>query len=387
MFRNLKENEYFKWGLTLFCALTGAIIAYTLLSKVGYVWRFIVRVSTILTPIFIGVVFAYLLNPLTRYFEQHASVWMCGQLFQDGKDHSKFKRIFAIFLTYFIVALFIMFLLVFVVPKFLESVQLMISNVPVYINSVYAWAKGLLGNSPEAASNIDTINNNIMEYVKNIMVPSMDSITVYITSGISGFIRGTINTALGLIVSMYLLYDKESFLGGVDKIFKITLPKDIYDSTMTTLKFTDRVFGGFMMAKVIDSLIIAFLTFIILTIFGIPYALLISVIVGVTNIIPYFGPIIGAVPCAMLLLVIDPKKCLTFVILIFLIQQFDGNILGPKLIGNKTGIKSFWVLFSILLFGGLFGFVGMVFGVPVFAVIYSVISNSINKSLAKKKRK
>lgn len=387
MLGKLKENEYFKWGLTIFCALAGAIVVYSLLSKVGYVWRFIVKVFTILTPIFIGIVFAYLLNPLTRYFENHASTWMCGQLFQDGKDHSKFKRIFAIFLTYLIVALFILFIVVFVVPKFLESVQLMITNVPTYINSVYAWAKGLLGNSPEAASNIDTINNNIMEYVKNIMVPSMDSISVSITSGITGFIKGTINTVLGLIVSMYLLYDKESFLNSANKVLKISLPKDIYDSTMTTLKFTDRVFGGFMMAKVIDSLIIGMLTFLILTVFGIPYALLISVIVGVTNIIPYFGPIIGAVPCAVLLLVIDPGKCLTFVILIFLIQQFDGNILGPKLIGDKTGIKSFWVLFAILLFGGLFSFVGMVFGVPVFAVIYSVISNSINKSLAKQKRK
>ncbi len=152
---------------------------------------------------------------------------------------------------------------------------------------------------------------------------------------------------------------------------------------MTTLASIDKVFGGFMVAKIIDSLLIGVITFVILALFKIPYALVISVIVGVTNIIPYFGPFIGAVPCALLLLLIDPTKSLTFVILILLIQQFDGNILGPKLIGNKTGLKSFWVLFSILLFGGLFGFVGMIFGVPIFAVIYSVVANLINKKLAK----
>ena len=162
---------------------------------------------------------------------------------------------------------------------------------------------------------------------------------------------------------------------------KVTLPKKVYDTAITTLTYTDKIFGGFMVAKIIDSILIGIITFIITTIFNIPYALIISIIVGVTNIIPYFGPFIGAIPCAALLLMIDPKKCLTFVILILLIQQFDGNILGPKLIGNKTGIKSFWVLFSILLFGGLFGFIGMIFGVPVFAIIYSVIVSLIDKRL------
>ena len=154
---------------------------------------------------------------------------------------------------------------------------------------------------------------------------------------------------------------------------------------MGALEYTDKIFGGFMTAKVIESFIIGVIAFIAMVIFKLPYALVISVIVGVTNIIPYFGPIIGAIPCALLLLMIDPAKALTFIILIFLIQQFDGNILGPKMIGNKTGLKSFWVLFSILLFGGLFGFVGMIFGVPIFAIIYSIIKTFVDKKLEQKK--
>jgi len=212
----------------------------------------------------------------------------------------------------------------------------------------------------------------------------MDTLFANVTAGLSSIVKWSINIIIGLIVSVYLIYDKDEFLNGTNRVLKAVLPKKAYDFTMMNLGYVDKIFGGFMIAKIIDSLIIGVLTFIICSIFKIPYALIISVIVGITNIIPYFGPFIGAIPCILLLLLINPTKSLTFAILILLIQQFDGNILGPKLIGNKTGIKSFWVLFSILLFGGLFGFVGMIFGVPVFAVIYSVLANLINKRLAKK---
>lgn len=383
MKNKIKTNEYINWGFTIFCALAGAIVVYALISKVSVVWYFIAKVFKILSPIFIGLLFAYLLNPLVRYFENHASEWFCTQLFNDNKEHKKFKRVFAIFLTVFAVCLFVILLIIFVIPNLLDSLELMVTNVPTYINNIYNWLKGVLKNSPELAANIDVINQNVTEYVKNIMIPSMDTIASSVATGISGVINGIVNVFIGLVVSVYLLYDKESFLNGTDRLFRVILPKKVYDTTMTTLEYADKIFGGFMMAKIIDSLIIGIITFFILTIFGIPYSLLIAVIIGVTNIIPYFGPIIGAVPCALLLFMISPSKCVTFIILIFIIQQFDGNILGPRLIGNKTGIKSFWVLFAILLFGGLFGFVGMIFGVPAFALIYSLIQSSINKNLEK----
>jgi predicted PurR-regulated permease PerM len=274
-----------------------------------------------------------------------------------------------------------------VVPSLFESIQVMISNIPIYINNIYEYLKDLFKQSPELSLPLDQINQNITSSLTNVVVPSMDTIMTNLTAGISSFIGGLIDVIIGLIISVYLLYDKESFIKGTKNFFQAFMPEKVYDTVMTTLGFADKIFGGFMIAKIIDSILIGILSFIIFSIFQIPYALIISVIVGVTNVIPYFGPFIGAVPCAMLLLLISPKKAITFLILIFLIQQFDGNILGPKLIGNKTGIKSFWVLFSILVFGGLFGFAGMIFGVPVFAVIYSVISDAINKKLDKKKSK
>lgn len=382
---NFKDSEYFKWGLTFFCSLAAAIVVYSLLSKLGIIWIFFTKLFKILIPILLGVIFAYLLNPLERYLENHAAKWVAGQMFNDNKEHKKFKKVFAIVLTYLIVLLIVTLTIIFVLPNLLESIQILITNVPSYVNSVYEWLKDVFKNSPEITASLESINSNIMEYLKNIIVPSMDTIANSIATGITGVVTGIINVFIGLIASVYLLADKDNFLNGANKILKVLLPKNIYGTTMTTLKYTDKVFGGFLIARIIDSLIIAVITFIIFAIFGIPYSILFAVIIGVTNVIPYFGPIIGAVPCGIILFIINPGKCLTYIILIFLIQQFDGNYLGPKLIGDKTGIKSFWVLFSILLFGGLFGFAGMIFGVPIFAVIYSVIKNTVDKKLKSKK--
>ena len=380
----IKESEYFKWALAFFCSLSAAIIVYSLFSKIGIVGEFIAKVFKVLLPIFIGLIFAYLLNPLEKYLESHASTWMVGQLFNDNKEHKKFKKVFAIVLTYFIILLILTLVIVFVIPNLLESIQLMITNIPSYVNSVYEYLKEMFKNSPEITSSLESINDNIMEYLKNIIVPSMDTIANSLATGITGIVTGIINAFIGLVASIYLLADKDNFVNGANKLLKL-LPKKIYDPTLTTLKYTDKVFGGFLIARIIDSLIIAVISFIIFTIFGIPYSLLFAVITGVTNIIPYFGPIIGAVPCALILFIINPGKCLTYIIITFLIQQFDGNYLGPKLIGDKTGIKSFWVLFSILLFGGLFGFIGMIFGVPVFAVIYNVLKSTLDKKIKRKK--
>lgn len=387
MKKNIKDSEYFKWGLTFFCSLAAAIVVYSLFSKIGVIGVFFTKIFKILVPILIGVIFAYLLNPLTKYLEKHAATWTAGQLFNDNKEHKKFKKAFAIVLTYLILLIILTLLIIFVLPNLLESIQVLITNIPAYVNSVYVWLKEIFKNSPEIISSLESINDNIMEYLKNIIVPSMDTIANSIATGITGVVTGIINVFLGLIASVYLLADKENFTKGAKRVLMAILPKKAYETTMDTLKYTDRVFGGYLIARIIDSSIIAVITFIIFAIFGIPYSILFAVIIGVTNIIPYFGPIIGAVPCGLIILIIDPGKCLTYIILVFLIQQFDGNYLGPKLIGDKTGIKSFWVLFSILLFGGLFGILGMIFGVPLFAVIYSVLNNLIDKAIKRKEAK
>jgi len=387
MKNKIKDTNYFKQGFMLFCALSATVLLSYVVYKSDYIFNFIVKIFNILSPIFIGLLFAYLLNPLVSFFERSLAKDISKELWNDKLEHKEFKRAFSIFLTYLMVAIMLILIIIFVIPALLDSMQVMLTNIPTYINKVYTYLEDILVNNQELSATIENLNTNITDTVMNVMVPSVDTLMASIATGITGVIKGIANVVIGLIVSVYLLYEKETFIAGAKKVLKVILPEKGYSVAMTTLIYTDKIFGGFMTAKIIDSLIVGVLTFIITSIFGIPYALIISIVIGITNIIPYFGPIIGAVPSAMFLFLVDPKKCITFIILILLIQQFDGNILGPKLIGNKTGIKSFWVLFSILLFGGLFGFIGMIFGVPIFAVIYSVLVSIIDKKLELKNTK
>lgn len=384
----IKGNNYIYWGITLFSVIAASILLFFTFLKFDIILRLFLKIFVALEPILLGLLFAYLLSPLVKVIDRHVSChvveFLAKKCKEKIKNKKKVSRIFSIFLTYLVTFLMIVLFVKFVIPSLFDSLNMMLTNIPVYLNNIYDSLKDLVKNNPELEKLIDQWNTDIVQAVRSIVLPSMDMIIANITVGISSILKWTINILIGLIVSVYLIYDKDSFIDGAKKVLRALLPRRIYDTTMTTLGYTDKIFGGFMVAKIIDSLIIGVLTFVIISIFRIPYALIISVIVGITNIIPYFGPFIGAIPCIGLLLVIDPAKSLTFAILIFLIQQFDGNILGPKLIGNRTGIKSFWVLFSILLFGSLFGFVGMIFGVPVFAIIYSVFANLINKRLAKR---
>ncbi len=384
----IKENNYVMWGLTLFGVVAASILLFFLLLKLEYIVGGIFKILSTLTPIFLGIMFAYLLNPLVNVIEKYAmrpaGDWVYKKFFKEAKKKERVMRISAICATYLLALVLIWLFIEFVVPSLLESLNLMVTNIPTYVNNIYDYLKGFLQDNPDLKTIVDSMNTNITDTVSKFMMPTMDSIMANVAAGITSALRWLVNIVIGLIVSVYLIYDKDTFVGGMKKFLDLILPKQVYDVTMTTLGYIDKVFGGFMVAKIIDSLLIGIITFFFLAVFRIPYALVISVIVGVTNIIPYFGPFIGAIPCATLLLLINPTKSLTFVVLILIIQQFDGNILGPKLIGNKTGIKSFWVLFSILFFGGLFGFAGMLFGVPIFAVISSMINNFVNKKLAKR---
>ena len=192
------------------------------------------------------------------------------------------------------------------------------------------------------------------------------------------------NALIGIIVMLYLLNIKDTLTAQAKKVIYSLFPLPAANEMVETWRYIHSVFGGFIIGKLVDSLIIGILTFIWLSVIKMPYTVLISVIVGVTNIIPFFGPFIGAIPSAVLVLLVNPKKCVWFLLSILVIQQLDGNIIGPKILGNSTGISSFWVLFSILLFGGILGPVGMIIGVPTFAVIYRLTAKWINRRLKKK---
>lgn len=212
-------------------------------------------------------------------------------------------------------------------------------------------------------------------------MPEMDTIFGGIFNGVIGTGVLIKNLFVGIVIAVYLLAGKEVFFAQTKKILFTLLPVKAGNRIIAVTRQSHKVFGGFIIGKLIDSFIIFLLCLLGMVFLKMPFALLISVIIGITNVVPFFGPIIGAIPCGLLVLMVDPLKCLYFVIFILALQQFDGNILGPIILGDSTGLSSFWVIFAILISGGVFGFAGMVIGVPAFAVIYTLISEYCNGKL------
>ncbi len=217
------------------------------------------------------------------------------------------------------------------------------------------------------------------------LLPNMQVIVSGVSAGLISALVAVKNIVIGVFAAAYLMGNRKKFAAQGKKLIYSFVKVPVANGILDEINYINRVFGGFIDGKLLDSLIIGILCFIIMNFLNMPYSMLISVIVGVTNIIPFFGPFIGAIPSALIILTDSPIKCVYFLILILVLQQFDGNFLGPKILGDSTGLSSFWVLFSILLFGGLMGFVGMVIGVPTFAVIYDLIKKYSNWMLRKKK--
>lgn len=371
----IKDNYYFRFGLMLFITFASLIVFYFLLLKIDLWCKGIIKIISILSPIWLGLLFAYLMNPFVKLIE--------NKVLKKLNLSSKIKRLTSITTTILLLGLIVLLFIKFVLPSFFSSIQMIVKNLPEYNNHIYNLANDHFDISKK---NFDIVVDKITDYINEKEI-NTNRIMNNIASASISFMYTLVNIVIGIIVAVYLLYDKEEFKENTKAILKASLSKKTYQSTMETLVYADKIFGDFLIAKIIDSLIIGVLTFIILSIFKIPYSLVISLIIGITNIIPYFGPIIGAIPCIIFLFLISPTKAVVFIILILLIQQFDGNILGPKLIGHKIGMKSFWVLFSILLFGGLFGIPGMIFGVPFFALITSIVGSKIEKRIISKSEK
>ena len=376
-----KNNEYYKIFIAVFLAIVSSILIYFLISNINVVIKFISKIITILMPVIVGIIFAFFFNPIISKLEILFN--------RNNKINKKNKlgRILGIICTYVTFILLIVLFLRFLVPNLLNSITIMINNFPSYLDRFSKWLFDLCERYNITPTFIEEYVSDINSIIRKIVVPNIDIIINNLAAGISGVIKWFINFIISIIISVYLIYDKEIYGKGLNNILKVYCSKKVYNKIIKIAKDLYKVFGGFMVAKLLDSLIIGIITFVFLVIFRFPYYLLIAFVIGITNIIPFFGPFIGAVPCTILLLMINPTKAFEFIILILLIQQFDGNILGPKLIGDKIGMKSFWVLFSIILFGGLFGVWGMIFAVPIFACIYEAIKDDVQSKLKKNNNK
>ena len=371
-----KYNTMAVYSLLVICC---SIIFYLIISKSSVFIGKFRDIISIFQPFIVGAIIAYLLNFILKFYEKK----VLGDIFQININ-KKAKRGLSILLTYITFILFIFLFVKFVLPQLFESLLGLANSIPTYVNNLSSFLQGNIDSTniiqSEILSTITTKVNMAIEYIIKVaadMIPILGNLLVSITSSIW-------NIILGLIISIYILIDKERFYALSKKICYGIFSKN---KANIIIKITDKVnytFGRFIVGKIIDSFIIGVLTFLVLVIFKMPYAPLISVIIGITNIIPFFGPFIGAVPSTIIIFFVSPIKALWFLIIILIIQQIDGNIIGPKILGDSIGISPFWVLFSILIMGKLMGILGMVIGVPLFAVIYSIIKEIIEERLKEK---
>ena len=275
-----------------------------------------------------------------------------------------------------------------IIPELVRSIQSIIFQFPIYVNNLSNWAMGLMKNNPDLEevvnSLIDQYSSKILDYVNSNLLPNIQGLIKTLSSSVFGVLKAMWNFVIGFIISIYVLGSKEKFAGQAKQIAYALFDRKTGNEVISNFRFIHSTFIGFIGGKIVDSIIIGIICFICTTLIGTPYAILVSVIIGVTNLIPFFGPWIGGVPSALLVLMVNPRQALYFVILIFVLQQFDGNILGPKILGDSTGLSGFWVIFAITIFGGLFGVLGMVVGVPIFAVFYAAVKASVNRMLKKK---
>ena len=381
------DKKYLYWGVTAFCVIAAAILFYMALNYLPLLRQGLASLLHILSPFIWGLVICYLLTPFMRLVEKKLFGPLSKKLYKNSKrsDGSRFARSMSVLLSELFLLAVLSALVCLIIPQLYSSLQNMVANSPMYIETASRWITQLLEDFPEieqyVSQTLGQVNTSLMDWIQNTVLPKLGSLISNVTSGVYYAIMGVYNLVIGIIVSVYVLSNLEQFGASAKRILYSVFSVDIAKKILEGLEFTDRTFMGFINGKLLDSAIIGLICYIVCSILRMPYALLVSVIVGVTNIIPFFGPFIGAVPSSIIILLVNPVKCLIFIAFIILLQQLDGNIIGPKILGSSVGINGFWVMFSIILGAGLFGFWGMLLGVPVFVILYAAITGSVTRKL------
>ena len=369
-------KPYLYGMLAGFGAISLSILFFFLIYRFQGFGDAISKLTGILMPFIYGAVIAYLLKPVCNCVEN-----FLRRLLPEKMGTT--ANMLAVTISLLFGILVVYALIMMIVPQLITSVTTLYYTARNNLNDFVDWAshQEIIASNQKLLDFIETSYDNLQDTLDNLvrtkLVPSMQSLLSGAALGVMSFVTFLKNIVIGLIVSVYLLASRKKF-GQQGKLILYSLVKPRWANLiMEEIRYADRMFGGFINGKILDSAIIGVLCYIACLIFKFPSALLVSVIIGVTNVIPFFGPFIGAIPATLLILIQNPIKALWFVLFVLVLQQVDGNIIGPKILGNTTGLSSFWVLFAILLFGGLWGFVGMIIGVPLFAVIYDVLKKFV----------
>ena len=398
-------GPYIAVGVTAFAVIAAALLLFFTLFHLSALRAFLRTLAHILRPIFLGMIFAFLLLPVHRGIFGFL-VAMTPEKRLKNKGDVQFLNVLAIILSLLLAVFLLYLLLAMALPQVYLSIVGLVNAFPDYINSVQEWLQKFLADNPDiqntvmsvyvsaAASLEDWLNADILpnlesvtttvQWLRQSVLPNLTGVMSSVSALVVSLALLLKDLLIALIVTFYLLIRKDVFAAQSKKIVYSMLPTHVGDLVVEETRSAYRIMSGFINGKLLDSLIIGVIALVCCNLLKFPYPALLATIIGVTNVIPFFGPFIGAIPCGLLVFLDSPIKCVYFAIFILVLQQFDGNILGPKILGDSTGLASLWVLFSILLFGGLFGFAGMVLGVPVFAMIYSVLRRLVHYGLRRR---
>ncbi len=371
------DNNEKKWyildghSLSTLLVVLLAILFYVGLTNFGVISSRVNMFLGVISPFIAGFCIAYLLNTPVCFFERRVY------------QNLRFKWVLSIVTVYLIALAVIVILINMVLPQVVQGIMDLAGNMDSYAKELNQLVWQLEEQFHLEGEGFEEIVGYLQDVTRKLMELVTQSLPRLLAAGMA-IGSGVVTGVTALIASIYMLAGKARLVPQLKKMLYAVLPKRRADRFLEVLSHANQVFVGFINGKIIDSAIIGVLCFVLCLIFRIPYPMLMSVVVGVTNVIPFFGPIIGAVPCLMILVLVDPLAALRFLVLVIALQQFDGNILGPKILGNSTGLSAIWVLVSIIVGGGLFGFPGMILGVPTFAVLYDLVRQWVNKRLAAK---
>ena len=387
--RNLKEHVktgYFKFTMSLVLAGAILIIVYQLVINREGVAENLFKLGEILSPFLYGFVMAYLLCPVYNAVVRNTYRLSSGN-FRKKRNAFNFARVLGTIVSLLVLISVVGGFFALVIPELIKSIIGLIELMPERMTELLRWVDSTFtggkypGVSELVEKSISETRDALIHWTQNEFLPKIGTYMSQLSQGIIITVRTVMNMLIGVIICVYLLNGKDNFRAQIKKLITATLSQEKSDSLFEFAYFTNKTFGGFISGKLIDSIIMGILCFIVMSILKLPYVMLVSTIVGITNFIPFFGPFIGAIPSAIIICLVSPVQALYFLVMILVLQQIDGNIIGPRILGETTGLASFWVMFSIIVGGGLFGFAGMVLGVPVFSLIYYYFKKIIEKKL------
>ena len=375
------KRRYFYLMLSIFGAVSLSILVFFVVYRFQGIGDAVDALGKVMAPFIYGGVVAYLLRPMCNLYQNKIE-----QLLP-----RKFKRLansLAVGLSLITGILIVYALIIMIAPQLFNSIRSLWDTLPDKVNQFLSWARATFGENEELLHMFNTAYNTLYSeldsWADNTLMPYLTNIVSGVGSSVYKILMFLYNLLIGLIVACYLVASRKKFARQSVLIVRSILKPRWADLFLNEVAFVDRMFGGFIDGKLLDSAIMGVLCYLGCIIFKFPNALLVSAIVGITNIIPFFGPFIGAVPSTLLIMIENPIKGLWFILFVLALQQLDGNIIGPKILGDRTGLSSFWVLFAIVLFGGLWGLVGMVVCVPVFAVLYDTVKKLVRRGLLRK---